>query len=97
MPMPLEFRSVGDACCAVVPGGHVGMCLFGTGVGLREWTFRLRDGETGGGVGECRTVCGCTTIVAIPLTIVAPSKSGDFQVYAGRAFLDNHSIRLAST
>jgi hypothetical protein len=47
------------------PGGQIGKCLFGIGVGVRGTVLRLRAGAIGGGVEECRTVCCCTTTVAI--------------------------------
>lgn len=41
------------------------MCLLGIDVGVRGRTLRLRAGETGGGVAECRIDCCWTRTVAI--------------------------------
>lgn len=57
--------STGEIADGAEPGGHTGMCLLGMDVGVRGRTLRLRAGETGGGVAECRIDCCWTKTVAI--------------------------------
>lgn len=57
--------STGETADGAEPGGHSGMCLLGMDVGVRGRTLRLRAGETGGGVAECRIDCCWTRTVAI--------------------------------
>jgi hypothetical protein len=51
------------------PVGHTGKCLLGTGVGVRRPVLRLRAGDRGGGVEECRIDCCCTTTVAMVASV----------------------------